>query len=54
MDDIKSILSGFENNFLKLLIFDIPMNIFVESEPANEWNAGSIAHIFPPIDCLTK
>ena len=54
MDYIKSILTASENNLLKLLIFGIPMSIFVKSEPVNEWNAGSIAHIFPPIDCLTK
>ena len=48
MDDIKSIRSGFDNNFLKLLIFDLPKNGFVKSEPVNEWNAGIIAHIFSP------
>ena len=36
MDDIKSILAGFDNNFLKLLIFDLPKSGFVKSEPDNE------------------
>ena len=48
MDDIKSILFGLGNIFLKLLIFDLPKNDFVKSEPVNEWNAGSLAHIFSP------
>ena len=30
MDGIKSILYGFGNNFLKLLIFDLPKNIFIK------------------------
>ena len=48
MDDIKPILSGLDNNFLKLLIFDLPKNGFLKSEPVNQWNTGSIAHIFSP------
>ena len=38
--------SDFDNNFLKLLIFYLPKNGFVKSEPVKEWNTGSIAHIF--------
>ena len=48
MDGIKSIRCGFDTNFLKLLIFDLPKNGFVKSESVNEWNAGIIAHIFSP------
>ena len=48
MDDIKSILSGFDNNFLKLLIFDLPKNGLVKSEPVNEQNGENIARIFSP------
>ena len=48
MDDIKSILSGFGNNFLKLLIFDLPKNGLVKSEPVNEQNGENRARIFSP------
>ena len=48
MDDIKPILSGLDNNFLKLLIFDLPKNGFLKSELVNQRNTGSIAHIFSP------
>ena len=48
MDDIKSILSGFDNNFLKLLIFDLPKNGLVKAEPVNEQNGENIARTFSP------
>ena len=54
MDDIKSILSDFHNNFLKLLIFHVTKNDFAKWEPVNEWNAGSIAHVFSPNWLLNK
>ena len=48
MDDIKSVLSGFDNNFLKLLIFDLSKSGFLKSQPVNQWNTRSIAFIFSP------
>ena len=36
MDDIKPIFSGLDNNFLKLLIFDLPKNGFLKSELVNQ------------------
>ena len=35
--EIKSILSAFDDNFLRLLIFDFPKNSCVKSEPVSTY-----------------